>query len=92
MIVRILAEGQWDVSEDHLDALNELDSAVESAVEGGDTATFTSSLVALLDAVRSAGTPLADESLEDSDLILPPSDATLEEVRELLNDDGLIPG
>jgi hypothetical protein len=92
MIVRILAEGQWDVSEDHLDALNELDAAVESAVEGGDTATFASSLTALLDAVRSAGTPLADESLEDSDLILPPSDATLEEVRELLNDDGLIPG
>ena len=28
----------------------------------------------------------------DSDLILPPSDATIDEVRELLSDDGLIPG
>ena len=28
----------------------------------------------------------------DSDLILPPADATLEEVRDLLSDDGLIPG
>ena len=39
-----------------------------------------------------AGRRLPDESLADSDLILPPSDATIEEVRELLGDDGLIPG
>jgi hypothetical protein len=61
-------------------------------VDGEDRETFARSLAELLDAVRSAGVPLADESLEDSDLILPPADATLEEVRELLNDDGLIPG
>ena len=72
MIVRILGEGQWDVSDEQVTALNELDSAVESAVEAGDRETFSQSLDALLDAVRSAGVPLADESLEDSDLILPP--------------------
>ena len=92
MIVRILGEGQWTVTDEQLAALNELDSAVESAVDGGDRETFSRSLDALLAAVRSVGVPLADESLEDSDLILPPSDATLEEVRELLSDDGLIPG
>jgi len=92
MIARILNEGQWEVSDDELGALNELDSAVEKAVESGDTEVFSQSLDALLAAVRTVGTPLADESLEDSDLILPPSDATLEEVRELLSDDGLIPG
>ena len=92
MIVRILGEGQWNVSDDELPALNELDSAVEVAVEQGDRETFSQSLDALLNAVRTAGTPLPDESLEDSDLILPPADATLEEVRELLSDDGLIPG
>jgi hypothetical protein len=32
------------------------------------------------------------ESLDDSDRILPPAGATLDEVRELLGDDGLIPG
>jgi hypothetical protein len=48
--------------------------------------------VALLDAVRTSGNPLPDDTLEDSDLILPPADATLEEVRELLSEDGLIPG
>jgi hypothetical protein len=92
MIVRILGEGQWDVSDDRLPVLNELDSAVEAAVDQGDRETFSQSLDALLNAVREAGTPLPDESLEDSDLILPPADATLEEVRELLSDEGLIPG
>jgi hypothetical protein len=92
MIVRILGEGQWEVDDEHLVALNKLDDDVEAAVESGDEVTFSNSLAALLDAVRKAGSVLPDESLEDSDLILPPSDATLEEVRELLSDDGLIPG
>lgn len=92
MIVRILTEGQWNVSEDRLDALNELDSALEMAVHAGDIVTFAHSLDALLHAVRTEGEPLPDDVLHDSDLILPPSDATIEEVRELLGDDGLIPG
>jgi len=92
MIVRILGEGQWDVADEQVETLNELDSAVEAAVDGGEREAFSQSLDALLTAVRTAGTPLPDEVLHDSDLILPPSDATLEEVRELLGDEGLIPG
>jgi hypothetical protein len=92
MIVRILTEGQWDVPEERLTELNRLDAEVESAVEKGDEVTVSQALGALLHAVRQSGTPLADDSLDDSDLILPPTDATLEEVRELLSDEGLIPG
>ena len=92
MIARILGEGQFEFAEDQLVLLNELDAAVEAAVEAQDEAVFGSALTALLDAVRRAGAPLANESLEDSDLILPPSDATLDEVRQMLADDGLIPG
>jgi hypothetical protein len=90
--VRILGEGQWTVATDQLDKLNKLDAELERAVESGDHQTFALSLAALLDAVRKAGSPLPVDSLEDSELILPPSDATLEEVRELLSDEGLIPG
>ena len=92
MIVRILGEGQFDVADDVLDRLNELDAAVESAVESSDEATFRSALSALLDGVREMGTAHPADSLVESDLILPPSDATIDEVRQLLNDDGLIPG
>ena len=92
MIVRILGEGQFDVTDGDLDGLNELDTAVERAVESGDVETFASALTALLDRVRSMGVAHDLESLDESDLILPPSDASLDEVRQLLGDDGLIPG
>ena len=92
MIVRILGEGQLEVADDQLEALNALDRAVEEAVAAGDEQAFESALAALLDGVRRSGTPVPDDSLDDSDLILPPADATVEEVRALLDDDGLIPG
>ena len=40
MIVRILGEGQYDVADDALDRLNELDAALEPRVEAGDEAAF----------------------------------------------------
>ncbi len=92
MIIRILGEGQYDLSEDALPRLNELDSAVETAVERGDEQAFAAALAELLDGVRTAGVPHAADALDESDLILPPADASLEEVRELLSDEGLIPG
>lgn len=92
MIVRILGEGQFDVPEQALTRLNELDAAVEAAVEAGDEETFRSSLAALLDGVRADGTAHEVDSLDESDLILPMADAQLDEVRAMLNDDGLIPG
>jgi hypothetical protein len=92
VIVRILGEGQFEVADAELDRLNELDAAVEAEVEAGNEEAFAARLSELLDGVRAVGAPLADDSLEDSDLILPPADASLEEVREMLSDDGLIPG
>ena len=65
MIVRILGEGQWNVSDDRLPALNELDSAVEAAVEQGDRETFSQALEALLKAVREAGTELSLETFDE---------------------------
>jgi len=92
MIVRILGEGQYDVPDAELDRLNELDAAVEAEIDAGNEEAFAARLADLLDGVRQIGTPLANDSLDDSDLILPPADASLEEVREMLADDGLIPG
>ncbi len=92
MIVRILGEGQYDVADDALGRLNEYDAAVESAVEADDVDAFTTALTTLLDGVRTVGVPHEIDSLDESDLILPPADASLDEVRALLSDDGLIPG
>lgn len=91
MIVRIMSEGQWDVPDEHQPALNALDEALERAVESGDEHAFRVEMTALLDAVRQQGDRVDDDSLQESDLILPPADASLEEVRALLGDEGLIP-
>ena len=92
MIVRILGEGQFDVTDASVEALNVLDAAVESAIDAGDEAAFRPALAALLAGVREHSTAHDAESLDESDLILPPDDATLDEVRALLGNDGLIPG
>lgn len=92
MIVRIMGEGQLEVADSHLTELNKLDNELLAEMESGDEAGFRRTLHALLDKVRDIGEPLADDSLEPSELILPSPDATLENVKELLGDDGLIPG
>lgn len=94
MIVRILNEGQWRVDDGALTDLNRLDDAVEDAVSTGDEAELAGALHALLEEVRTTGTPVPDDELSDSDLILPAADSSLEEIRALLSssDEGLIPG
>ena len=92
MIIRILGEGQFDVPEDALERLNGLDAAVEQGVESGDREAFSKALAALLSGVRDHAVPHEEGTLDSSDLILPHADATLEEVRDLLSGDGLIPG
>jgi hypothetical protein len=46
----------------------------------------------MLERVRDAGTPVPADSLESSDVILPYSGASMDDVRGLLSEDGLIPG
>ena len=92
MIVRILDEGQLEVAESATTELNELDAALEKAVNAGDEEAFRPALSALLDRVRALGTPLATDALEPSELILPRAEADLEEVRSMLTGEGIIPG
>ncbi|MFI0899451.1 hypothetical protein [Streptomyces sp. NPDC020983] len=92
MIARIMGEGQVRLADADLTELNTLDDELLAAVEAGDEEGFRRTLGALLDSVRRLGAPLPDDALEPSQLILPAPDATLDEVREMLHDDGLIPG
>ena len=92
MIVRILGEGQFSVDEAATAELNKLDTQLEAAVERDDEDAFATALHGLLDKVRELGSTLPSDALEPSDLILPASDSSMDEVRRLLTDDGLIPG
>jgi len=92
VIVRILGEGQCRVDDGAVDGLNALDGKLVAAVDAGDDEAFKAALTALLDQVREVGVPLPDDEIVPSDLVLPTADASLAEVRELLGDEGLIPG
>jgi hypothetical protein len=92
VILRILGEGQLEVSDDALLELNELDDVLIGAVEKGDEGQFQTALTNLVNKVRAVGKPVADDYIGPSEYILPGSDATLDEVRDLLSDEGLIPG
>jgi hypothetical protein len=92
MIVRILGEGQRELPADALPELNALDTALESACQAGERDGFSAALAALLNRVRELGTVVPDDYLGPSDLVLPSADASLTEVKELLTEEGLIPG
>jgi hypothetical protein len=92
VIVRILGEGQFSVEESVTADLNKLDTELEGAVNRGDEAAFSAALSGLLAEVRRQGSPVPADTLEPSDLILPPQDASMDEVRKMLTDEGLIPG
>jgi len=92
VIVRISGEGQFSIDDAATAELNRLDSELEAAVNRNDEAAFAEALHGLLDQVRAQGSPLPSDTLEPSDLILPPEDASMDEVREMLTEEGLIPG
>jgi hypothetical protein len=90
MIIRVLGEGQFVV--DDVEHLNVLDDRLQDAVDADDDVAFSEALATLLTAVRHEGRPVADAELVVSDLVLPHDGASLEEVRAMLGDEGLIPG
>jgi hypothetical protein len=92
VIVRILGQGQFSVDDSAAAELNQLDADLETAVNRNDEAAFADALTSLLSRVRANGSPLPPDTLEPSDLILPNEDSSMDEVRKMLTDEGLIPG
>ena len=92
MIVRISTEGQYDVPDSDVAELNRLDNAAVDACGSSDEAHFREAFDQLLALVRAKGTPVADDDLFGSDIILPPPDVSLAEAKEEFQGEGLIPG
>ena len=91
MLIRILGEGQFVVPDSELDEINRLDAELEAALKTAED-NFRQALDALLDKVRSVGVRPPADHLEESTVILPFADASEDDIRDMLNDDGLIPG
>jgi PspAA-like protein len=92
MIVRLMGgDGQYRVDDGLLTQLNELDTAAVAALERNDETELDAKLDEMAELVRSNGEALAEDDISASDIVIPPSDLTLEETRRLMSDDGLIP-
>jgi hypothetical protein len=92
MIVRILGEGQFEVDDEASVVLDQLDTELESAIERGDEPAFSAALSGLLAHVREHGQSVPPEHLGPSEVILPHEGSSMDEVRKMLADEGLISG
>jgi hypothetical protein len=91
VIVRIMGEGQWQVDDDTISRLNELDDQAGRALEAGDEDGLRRLLGTMAELVRERGEQLEDADLHASDAIVPPADLSLDEAHELFEGEGLIP-
>lgn len=91
MILRVFGVGQFEVPDAAMAELNELDDALTGPVERHDEEALHAGLEKVLEAVKRLGTPVPDDFLGPSDLLLPGPDSTVDEIRELLSEEGLIP-
>lgn len=92
MIVRILTEGQYELSGAYLDQLNEIDNKLVEVVEQENESEFGRLLKSMLDLVRENGKEVPVDELVESDIVLPEPDITLVEAEELFTGEGLVPG
>lgn len=92
MIVRISSDRQYELSDGDVDRLNELDNEAVAAADASDETRFRELLGQMVELIRADGTPLEDDDLRGSDVILPPPDTTLAEARADFSGEGLIPG
>ncbi len=92
MIVRIATEGQYELTESDAEVLGELDNQAVAACDAGDEEQFNETFKELIEFVRKNGQPVPEDTLEPSDVIIPPPDVSFEEARAEFTGEGLIPG
>jgi hypothetical protein len=91
MIVRLMNEGQYRIDDGLRERLNEIDERAMQALDAEDEDELDMLLQRMWDLVQTDGERVPDDELLPSDLLIPPTDLTLEETRKLFSDDGLIP-
>ena len=91
MIVRLMGEGQYRVDDELVQRLNQLDDRAQAATDAEDEPTLDRILDEMAALVREQGEAMPDDDLSASDILVPPSDLTLEETKRLISHEGFIP-
>ena len=93
LIVRLASRGQYEIDDDRerlLVELNQIDNRIVALLSQTERE-MQKLLDEMADQVRTRG-KVVDDTLTESDLILPPADLTLAEAAELFRGEGLFPG
>jgi hypothetical protein len=91
VIVRVAGVGQFNVPDDLVGRLNDLDNEAVAAVEAGDEPRFHELFDQMHGLVKNDCSPVPDDELVVSEVILPPPDLSFEEARGEFTGEGLIP-
>lgn len=84
MIVRIMTEDQYRLSDADAPGLRQLDDELERAMDGDDAAAFARVLSRLVEYVRQHGAMVGADEVVPSDAIVPAPDMSLAEARARL--------
>jgi hypothetical protein len=92
-IVRIMGQGQFTVDSKTLKKLNEIDNSIVQLVsnERSNDTEFRRRLTELTDIVTKNGKPLHPKEIIQSDIILPSTDLSIDEAKNLFKSEGVIP-
>jgi hypothetical protein len=99
MIIRISGQGQFKVSSDILDKINEIDNSIVTLIENVSLGSsdrsivqkeLQSKLTEMKKLITSRGQSLDDKEIVESDIIVPDSDLSIEEASKIFKEKGII--
>lgn len=89
MIIRIIGEGQYEVPSALFDELNAIDNRIVELVSMDDEASYQLELSKLIEKIKMSGKQIDDSDIVESDIIVPPSDLTFEEAKDVFTGVGI---
>jgi hypothetical protein len=99
MIIRISGQGQFKVSSDILDKINEIDNSIVTLIENVSLGSSDRSLVQkelqsklteMKNLITSRGQSLDDKEIVESDIIVPDPELSIEEASKIFKEEGII--
>jgi len=90
MIIRLMGYGQYQLEERYLADLNRIDNQLVAIVQNNDHENFQKTYPELIQYVQKHATPLPEDEIHESDIIIPPDDLTLEEAKKIFKGEGIL--
>lgn len=90
MIVRISGVGQYELDDDAVRRLDQLDTALTEALDAGNEEEFRRQLSATIELIQQSGRSVSGDRVVPSEVIVPPDDISLDEARGFFTDEGLM--